>query len=335
MKTLALLLPLLLLTGCETVSYYGQAIRGQLGLLASARPIDRWLADPATPPDLRTRLEVARRIRAFASRSLALPDNASYSSYAELGRPYPVWNVFAAPRFAVEPTQECFPFTGCVSYRGFFSESQARRHAERLRKAGYDVHVGGVPAYSTLGWFDDPLLSSFIRYPEAQLARLLFHELAHQRVYAKNDTTFNESFAVAVEEEGVRRWLEAQGRGAELADFRAAQARKREFARRVKETRERLAEIYRQALPEHDLLQRKRAEYARLHAAYPGLVPEEANNAYLSSVALYTELVPWFERLLAEQRGDLEAFYRQVERLAADTASARRQVNSAEYRPPS
>jgi predicted aminopeptidase len=334
MKKLALVL-LLLLTGCETMSYYGQAIRGQLGLLASARPIDRWLADPATPPDLRTRLEVARRIREFASRSLGLPENASYSSYAELGRPYPVWNVFAAPRFAVEPKQECFPFTGCVSYRGFFSEAHARRHAERLRRDGYDVHVGGVPAYSTLGWFDDPLLSSFIRYPEAQLARLLFHELAHQRVYAKHDTTFNESFAVAVEEEGVRRWLEAQGRGAELAEFRAAQGRKREFAGRVKEARERLADIYRQRLPEQDMLERKRAEYARLRAAYPALVPEEANNAYLGSIALYTELVPWFERLLAEQRGDLEAFYRQVERLAADTASRRRQFNSAEYRPPS
>jgi predicted aminopeptidase len=335
MRKLSVVLLLVLLAGCETVAYYGQAIRGQLGLLASARPIDRWLADPATPPDLRTRLEIARRIREFASRSLALPENASYSSYAELGRPYPVWNVFAAPRFAVEPKQECFPFTGCVSYRGFFSEAHARRHAERLRKDGYDVHVGGVPAYSTLGWFDDPLLSSFIRYPEAQLARLLFHELAHQRVYAKNDTTFNESFAVAVEEEGVRRWLEAQGRGAELIEFRAAQGRKREFAARVKQTRERLAEIYRQGLPEQEMLQRKRAEYAKLHAAYPALVPEEANNAYLGSIALYTELVPWFERLLAEQRGDLEAFYRQVEHLATDTGARRRQLNSAEYRPPS
>jgi predicted aminopeptidase len=322
MKRLALVL-LLLVTGCETISYYGQAIRGQLGLLAAARPIDSWLADPATSPELRARLETARRIREYASRDLGLPDNASYASYAELRRPYPVWNVFAAPRFSIEPKQECFPFTGCVSYRGFFSEQHARKHAERLRAAGYDVHVGGVPAYSTLGWFDDPLLSSFIKYPDAQLARLLFHELAHQRVYAKDDTTFNESFAVTVEEEGVRRWLQAQGRAGELAEFRAAQGRKREFAQQVQETRKRLAEVYKTALPEEAMLGRKREEYARLRAAYPGVVPEEANNAYLGSIALYTELVPQFEKLLAAEGGDLPAFYRRVEALAASAPSNR------------
>jgi predicted aminopeptidase len=234
-----------------------------------------------------------------------------------------VWNVFAAPRFSIEPRQECFPFTGCVSYRGFFSERHARKHAERLRAAGYDVHVAGVPAYSTLGWFDDPLLSSFIKYPDAQLARLLFHELAHQRVYAKDDTTFNESFAVTVEEEGVRRWLEAQGRAGELAEFRAAQARKREFARQVQETRKRLAAVYAMALPEEAMLGRKREEYARLRAAYPSVVPEEANNAYLGSIALYTELVPQFERLLAAEGGDLPAFYRSVQALAASGPSNR------------
>ena len=322
MKRLALL-AVLALGGCETISYYGQAIRGQLGLLAAARPIESWLADPGTSAELRARLQTARGIREFASRSLGLPDNASYGSYAELKRAYPIWNVFAAPRFSIEPKQECFPFTGCVSYRGFFSEPLARRHAERLRAAGYDVHVGGVPAYSTLGWFDDPLLSSFIKYPDAQLARLLFHELAHQRVYAKDDTTFNESFAVAVEEEGVRRWLEAQGGSGELADFRAAQARKREFARQVQETRKRLAQVYAMGLPEQAMLERKRETYAGLRAAYPGIVPEEANNAYLGSVALYTELVPQFEKLLAAAGGDLPAFYRSVEKLAASEPSNR------------
>ena len=330
MKRLAVL-AVLLLAGCETISYYGQAIRGQLGLLAAARPIDAWLADPATTPELRGRLETARRIREYASRSLALPDNASYASYAELGRPYPVWNVFAAPRFSIQPRQECFPFTGCVSYRGFFSEALARKYAERLRAAGYDVHIGGVPAYSTLGWFDDPLLSSFIKYPDAQLARLLFHELAHQRVYAKDDTTFNESFAVSVEEEGVKRWLESQGRGAELADFRAAQARKREFARQVQDTRKRLAAVYASDIAEPAMLERKREEYAKLRAAYPGIVPEEANNAYLGSVALYTELVPQFEQLLAEEGGDLSAFYRRVEKLAASEPSSRGPLSA---RPP-
>jgi predicted aminopeptidase len=318
---LLLLLPLAVLAGCESLSYYTQAIRGQLDLMASARPIESWLADPQTPPELRTRLESARAIRRSASRQLALPDNGSYASYAELGRAFPVWNVFAAPRFAVEPRQECFPFTGCVSYRGFFDEKEARSHAERLRTRGYDVHIGGVPAYSTLGWFDDPLLSSFIGYPDVQLARLLFHELAHQRAYAKNDTTFNESFAVAVEEEGVRRWLAAQERTSELDAFLAGQQRKRQFASRVQQARERLREIYASGLPEKEMSERKRAEYARLRADYPGM-PEEPNNAYLASIAAYTELVPAFERLLA-QSGSLEAFYARVRELAASERSIR------------
>jgi predicted aminopeptidase len=312
-----LFLSLLLLAGCETLSYYSQAIRGQLGLSGAARPVPAWLADPATPPDLRQRLETAQRIRDFASRSLALPDNGSYASYAELGRPYAVWNVYAAQRFSVDAKQECFPFAGCVSYRGFFSEDDARRHAARLREEGNDVYLGGVPAYSTLGWFDDPLLSTFIRYPDVQLARLMFHELAHQRVYVKGDTTFNESFAVAVEEEGVRRWLEAEGRGGELEALRAARLRRQEFALRVAQTRERLSQAYQGKATDEEKLKRKAEEWEKLRRDYPNSVPAEPNNAYLVSIALYTQLVPEFERLLAGCGGDLKQFYSRVEALAA------------------
>src|SRR3954465_2418144 len=256
-KRLVLAISLLLLGGCETLSYYKQAIGGQLEILHAARPIDTWLADPGTPAALRERLQLAQRIRGFASTQLALPDNASYASYAELGRAYVVWNVFAAPRLSVEPKKECFPFTGCVSYRGFFSEEDARRHVEGLQAEGYDVYVGGVVAYSTLGWFNDPLLSTFIRYPEAQLARLVFHELAHQVVYAHDDTAFNESFAVAVEEEGVKRWLQAEGRVAELEDFHASQARRQKFAADVKDTITNLAAVYKvYSLSLQDNLQR-------------------------------------------------------------------------------
>jgi predicted aminopeptidase len=307
--------------GCQSLSYYTQAIGGHLKVLAQARPVEDWLADPATPPDLKQRLETARRIREFASKSLKLPDNKSYLSYADLDRSYVVWNVFAAPEFSVEPKTECFPFTGCVSYRGFYSEEDARRHADKLREAGYDVYVGGVPAYSTLGWSDDPLLSTFIRYPDSQLARLVFHELAHQVAYAKNDTTFNESFAVAVEEEGVKRWLEAEGRLSELAAFRTQQARKRELAARVTRARERLAAAYRMDLPREAMLEHKRGEWARLRVSYPAL-PAEPNNAFLASIAVYTELVPAFERLLAES-DSLETFYRQVKQLAATEPSKR------------
>jgi predicted aminopeptidase len=305
---------LALVAGCQSISYYAQAIGGHLKVVSKARPVEEWLADPATDRELKARLETARRIREFASRQLGLPDNRSYASYAELNRPYVLWNVFAAPAFSVEPKVECFPFTGCVAYRGFYSEDDARRHAAKLREDGYDVHVGGVPAYSTLGWFDDPLLSTFIRYPDAQLARLVFHELAHQVAYAKNDTTFNESFAVAVEEEGVRRWLESENRAGELEAFRAAQVRKREFAARVTQTRERLVAVYRMDLPREAMLEHKRGEWQRLRADYPGL-PAEPNNAFLASIAVYTDLVPAFERLLARS-GSLERFYAEVKRLA-------------------
>jgi predicted aminopeptidase len=215
----------------------------------------------------------------------------------------------AAPEFSVEPKRECFPFTGCVPYLGFFSEGAARAEAAKLKRDGLDVYLGGVLAYSTLGWFNDPLLSTFIRYPDAQVARLVFHELAHQVAYARGDTAFNESFAVVVEEEGVRRWLAAEGRGAELEAFRAAQARKRAFAAQVKETRDRLAAIY--------------AEFDRLRAQYPGAVPAEPNNAFLASIALYTELVPGFERLLAENGGDLQKFYARVRQLASSERAVR------------
>ena len=184
-RALVLLLVLPWLAGCESVAYYRQAIGGHLGIMAAAKPVEAWLSDPSTPAGLRSRLELAQRIRTFASRELALPDNGTFTSYADLGRPYVVWNVFAAEEFSVKPRRECFPFAGCVSYRGFFAEADARHHAERLRRAGFDVYLGGVPAYSTLGWFDDPLLSSFISYPDAQLARLIFHELAHQVAYAR------------------------------------------------------------------------------------------------------------------------------------------------------
>jgi len=313
-----LLLTLLpLAAGCDTIAYYRQAIGGHLEIMGAARPVEAWLADPATDAALRERLDTARRIREFASRRLGLPQNRSYTSYAELGRPFVVWNVFAAPEFSVEPRQECFPFTGCVSYRGFFSEQDARRHAERLQAEGYDVHVGGVPAYSTLGWFDDPLLSTFIRYPDAQLARLVFHELAHQLAYARDDTTFNESFAVLVEEEGVRRWLEAEGRSGDLEAFRASQARRQQFAQRVKQARTSLALVYKEkAASRETLLTRKRAEFEKLRAEYPKIVPAQPNNAFLVSVALYTDLVPQFEALLRESGGDLEVFYEKVKGMA-------------------
>ena len=314
---------MLLLAGCETLAYYAQAVQGQLSLLARAQPVERLIADPATPARLRERLALARAIRNYAAKELALPDNDSYRGYADLERPYAVWNVVAAPEFSLEPLQSCFPVAGCVSYRGFFSQAAAERHAGRLRAEGHDVFVYGVAAYSTLGRFDDPLLSTFIHTPDAELARLIFHELAHQVVYAKDDTTFNESFAVTVEREGVRRWLAATGRGAELAGFVESRRRNEELTALLEEARKRLRALYATRLAPQALRERKRLEMEALGAklkATPRLAGMAPNNALLASFAAYTQLVPGFERLLAEEKGDLPRFYERVKALAKDKA---------------
>jgi len=318
-----------LLPGCATLEYYWQAIGGQLEVIGRAQPIAERLQDPLLPPPLRQKFERVLAIRDFASAELALPDNGSYRRYADLGRPFVVWNVFAAPEFSVKPVESCFPIAGCVGYRGFYRESDARAHAESLREKGYDVHVAGVPAYSTLGWFDDPVLNTFIRYPDAEIARLIFHELAHQVAYAGSDTVFNESFAVAVEQEGVRRWLDRRGTQAERDAYEAYQARRRDFVALILRYRDALSAFYLEPLE----AQHKRAgkarlfaemlqDYGRLKAGWGGFAGYDrffalgANNALLASVVAYTERVPAFRALLAQKGGDLPSFYAEVKRLA-------------------
>ena len=325
-RILLSLLAALALSGCETLAYYAQAINGQLSLMARARPVESLLQDPGTPQALRARLELARAIRDYAVRELKLPDNASYRSYAELDRRYAVWNVVAAPEFSLEPLQSCFPVAGCVSYRGFFSQAGAERHAAELRARRLDVYLYGVPAYSTLGRFDDPLLSTFIRSADADLARLIFHELAHQVAYVKDDSTFNESFAVVVEREGLRRWLAASVRGAQLQEFLAAEDGNRKFIAAMDQARARLKLLYRQRIAPEALRERKRAEYAALKKTLEGsprFRDAEPNNALLASYATYTELATEFEALLKENNGNLEAFYAQVRRYAASAPSNR------------
>ena len=311
MRAFCLALSALVLSGCETLAYYGQAAGGHLALMARARPVVEVDADPA----LRERLKTAVAIRDFASRELQLPDNGSYRSYADLERPYAVWTVVAAPEFSLEPLQSCFLFAGCVSYRGYYDRAAAERYATGLRAAGNDVVVYGVPAYSTLGWFDDPLLSTFIGYPDADLARLIFHELAHRLLYVKNDTTFNESFAVAVERAGLRRWLAAQGREAAPARSPAPQ---------IAEVRARLEALYRTRLAPQAMRERKRAELEALRpvmARMPAFEGQEPSNAFLASYATYTELLPAFETLLAEANGDLPAFYALARQFASERST--------------
>jgi predicted aminopeptidase len=322
---ISLLLPFLL-GGCETLAYYWQAAGGQFSMLLRARPVAELLADPTTPPALRERLALAKEIRDYAVLELKLPDNASYRNYAELGRRYAVWNVVSAPEFSLEPRKSCFPVAGCVSYRGFFAQADADRHAAELRAQGLDVYVYGVAAYSTLGRFDDPLLSTFIRYTDAELARLVFHELAHQIAYVRDDSTFNESFAVAVEREGLRRWLAATGREAEAKAYAAFRERNRKFADAIEQAQARLKILYRQRIAPEAMRERKRAELASLKQALadsPRYKDVDPNNALLASFATYGELVTEFEYILKENNGNLEAFYAQVKRYAANAPSNR------------
>jgi len=318
-----------LLQACTAGEYYAQVVGGHMDLMRRAVPIEAQLGNSKLPEALREKLRRVVEIRDFATRELALPDNGSYRRYAELERAFVVWNVIAAPEFSVKPVESCFPIAGCVSYRGYYRQADAQTHAKSLRAGGYDVYVGGVPAYSTLGWFDDPVLSTFIRYPEAEVARLIFHELAHQVVYVKNDTMFNESFAVAVAQQGAQRWLARYGTPAERSAYQSAQSRRREFVLLVRAYRDRMAAFYEQPL-EVEPKRREKArlfarmldEYGRLKAGWGGYSGYDrvfalgANNALLASVSAYTQWVPAFQALLTRSGGDLPAFYAQVKELA-------------------
>lgn len=320
----------LLLSGCANVGYYFQSVSGQLDIWRRERPVEEMIADPAIPAALKERLARVLEIRAFASRELGLPDNSSYRRYADLGRPFVVWIVFAAPEFSVQPLQSCFLFAGCVSYRGYFAREDAERYSTGLGEEGYDVYIGGVPAYSTLGWFADPVLNTFIQYPDTEIARLMFHELAHQVAYARDDTVFNESFAVAVEQEGVRRWLARGGDAEQLRQFERGRRIRAEFSGLVQKYRERLDALYRTRLAPDAMRDRKRAilaelasEYRSLKAGWGGYSGYESwfagtpNNAQLASVAVYSQQVPAFEALLAREGGSLARFYAAVQELAA------------------
>jgi len=328
----------LLLGGCGNLGYYLRSVQGQLGIWQREVPVERLLEDPALDPQLKAQVERALRIREYATRELGLPDNRSYRYYADLARPFVVWNVFAAGEFSVEPKQWCFPFAGCVNYRGYFSEAGARRHARELAAEGYDVYVGGVPAYSTLGWFADPLLNTFIRYPEPELARLLFHELAHQVVYVKDDTVFNESFATVVEQAGLARWLADHGSAADRERVARLQRFRADFRRLVTDARGTLARLYagtddagekrRRKAEVLDGLRRayeaQRQEWGGF-AGYDRWFAQPLGNAHLASVAIYTQHVPAFEALLEQQGHDLPRFYEAVRELAALPAQARRE----------
>ena len=340
------LIAVAVLAGCGLADYYWQGFAGQAQLLVRARPIDEVLATTGDAK-LAERLTRAREIRAFASRELALPDNASYTRYTDVGRPFVTWNVIATPAVSLTPRQWCFPVAGCVNYRGYFDEREAKAEAARLAAQGDDVYIGGVPAYSTLGWFDDPVLSSFIRYPDTALARLVFHELAHQVVYAKDDSEFNESFATAVEEAGVARWIAKQSGKPQHTALLAEQARgdhlRAEFRRLVRDARPKLTAIYASNASESEKLLHKRTVLGEMRASYDQAKAGEAglaafdrwfagyegkgvNNASLAAVGLYDSKVPAFRALLNDANGDLPLFYAKARALAAKPRGERNKL---------
>ncbi|NRF66647.1 aminopeptidase [Aquincola sp. S2] len=332
------------LAGCSTLGYYAQSVGGHLDLMRRARPVDEWLSDSATPAKLRERLLLTQQIRDFAVKELKLPDNRSYRSYADLGRGSAVWNVVATPELSLELKRWCFPVLGCVGYRGYFDRAAAEALAKSLKDEGLDVNVYGVPAYSTLGWTNwiggDPLLNTFIDWPEAQLARLVFHELAHQVAYAAGDTTFNESFATAVERLGGERWR--RQRGLSDADDAAFDRRRADFRALSARTRAALEALYKSDVSDAHKRERKaeifaamRAELARLKAeswgGYAGYDAwaQRANNATLGVQAAYDELVPAFEKLFEREGRDFARLHAEARRLAALPQAERRDTLAA------
>lgn len=343
------LVAVVLLAGCASpttgVGYYWQSVTGHLALMQAARPLDEWIADPQTPAALRAKLETAQRIRAFASAELALPDNASYRRYADLQRRAAVYNVVAAPELSLRLQTWCFPVAGCVGYRGYYDEAQAQAFAATL-PAELEVTVYPVPAYSTLGWLNwaggDPLLNTFIGYPDGEVARLVFHELAHQVLYVKDDTPFNESFATAVERLGGERWLATQADAAAREAYAVFDERRRAFRTLTRATRERLQAVYdndaldvpAKRAQKAAVMQRFREDYAALKAAWGGFAGYDAwvaraNNASFGAQAAYDRWVPAFEALFEREGRDFARFYDAVRALARQPAGTRTETLNA------
>jgi len=331
------------LGACETLSYYSQAIGGQLHILGQRQAIDDLLAAPDTDPVLKARLQEISAIRTFAAEQLQLPVGSQYSTYVDLQRSFVVWNVFATPEFSLVPLSWCYPIAGCASYRGYFSEDAAQEFAVGLQQQGLDIHVGGVAAYSTLGWFSDPVLNTIVNREPHQLASLLFHELAHQLVYVAGDTEFNESFATAVAEEGLQRWLRRSGTTALAREtrpeaVRQEQLRQEQFVGLVQDAAGDLETLYASATPANEMRQAKAQRITQLRTSYTALKQEwngydgydgwfsgDLNNARLATVGTYNALVPGFNALLTASGGDLAVFYSQVRSIARLDPQARRQ----------
>ncbi len=325
-KIVVLLFTLLGLNfACSTISYYSQSVGGHLSVWMKRRDMQSLINSASTKPKLKKRLRLVLKIRKFASQELGLPDNYSFKSYVNLKRKHVVWNVLAAPEFSVEPIKFCFPIVGCLSYKGYFAKKRAEKEALRLSYQGLDVTTGGVTAYSTLGWFSDPVLSTFVNWKEADLAGLIFHELAHQLIYLSGDTTFNESFASMIEIEGVKRWMKKQGTPKLSRKYFLAKKRDDEFMRLVLKTRDRLKILYKKKitikqmrLDKQAVFKRMRKDYVEFkkrwmqYKGYDRFINTDLNNAKIAGASTYFEFIKSFQNLLKQQHNDLKKFYAEI-----------------------
>ena len=341
MRLAVLSLLTLSLSACSSLGYYAQLLDGQVAVLRARSPIDALISDADTDPALRVRLETVKAAVSFAAEALALPNHGSYQQYADLGRPYVLWNVFATPEFDLAPIEWCYPLAGCFSYRGHYDLEGARAEAQRQRELGNDVYIGGVPAYSTLGWFNDPVLNTMLRWNDQELVGTLFHELAHQRVFVKSDTAFNESFASFVQEEGLRRWLQA--RGETPLDVTEPRRRNQDFVALVQATRERLQALYQSSQTPTAMRAAKRQVFEQMRESYQALrdgpwrgyagydqwFEQDLDNAALLPVGLYNTWTPAFGQLFAQARGKWPQFYDAVERLGERSADERKRMLDA------
>ena len=337
-KALFIVISAVFLVSCGNIGYYSQSIAGQWEIISKRRPLAELLADPASDPRLRESLNQVLEIREFASRNLGLPDNNAYRSYAQLDRQYVVWNVIATPEFSLEPVEWCFIIVGCLPYRGYFSREAAVEHAHRLEAEGFDVHVGGVSAYSTLGWFDDPVLSTMLNREITATARIIFHELAHQHTYIKDDTDFNEAFADTVAQIGISLWLTSRDNNGLIDRNKRQQQRDEDFFQLVSEYKNKLTELYLAGIPTAEKRSRKSAIFKQMIADYHEIrsgwedtreydswFGEGLNNARLATVLTYRDLVPALLSLYEAQGRDLTRFYRQVRVLGRCSKMQRRQ----------
>ncbi|MGB1310846.1 MAG: aminopeptidase [Leucothrix sp.] len=342
---------LLGLSACESVGFYSQVVKGHSQIMLKREPIERVVQKPSTNQALRRKLSIIQQARVFGVKALKLPDNGSYTQYVDTGRPYVVWNVVATQPYSTQPIEHCFPVAGCVSYRGYFKKAAAEAYAEKLKSQGYDVIISGASAYSTLGWFSDPVLNTMLYRSDLGLAGLVFHELSHQQVYKAGDTAFNESFATTVELAGVQAWAASQQQNSvnndanlaqlkqQLQQYKTTKAKSAEVVQLILKHRNKLAQAYRRADPNNtkQLAAIKQQHFAALRTAYQTLraagggsqgydrwFAAPLNNASLVLFGDYHGWVGAFNALLAQSEGDWERFYASVQALAELDKATRR-----------